>query len=305
MNRWWVYQRERFPLAAYTLLAVTVGIAAPTHSALLRGHGAWPQVGTLVAASASALAFFVQMRVADEFKDRADDARWRAYRPVPRGLVRLGELGAIALATALAQFALVLAFGAPMLLPLLATWAFLALTLVEFGAGHWLKQRPLAYLLSHLPLVSLIVLQLSSFDWLRDGASAPPGLGALLAAAFAAALLLELSRKLRAPGDEEPGVVTYTGAWGVRRALALWCVALVALAGSAGYAAAQVGVGRGFAVVGAALLALGAAVAWRFAGVPSAARAAALDTLARAATVLAYLGIGPVALAWLAQRAQS
>ncbi len=298
MNRWWIYQRERFPLAAYGLLAVTVGVAATTHSSLLRGQVAWPGVGTLLAASTSALAFFAQMRVADEFKDREDDATWRPERPVPRGLVRLHELAAIALAAAVLQVALACAFGAPMLWPLAATWAYFALTVVEFGAAHWLKARPWAYLLSHLPLPGLILFQLSSFDWLPAHAPMPSGLGALLATAVAAALLLELGRKLRAPGDEQAGVVTYTAAWGLRRSVAVWAAALAATLAAAGGAAARVGAGQAFAAAALVLFALGLAAALRFVAAPDQRRAARLDTLARVATLLAYLGLGPAALAW-------
>lgn len=299
MNRWWIYQRERFPLAAYGLLAVTTGVSATTHSSLLRGQFAFPGAATLLAASLSALALFMQMRVADEFKDRADDAQWRPYRPVPRGLVRLSELGAIGLAAAALQLAIAFAFGTPMLVPLLLTWAYFALTLVEFGAANWLKARPLAYLLSHLPLASLIVLHLSSFDWMRDRTSAPPaGLGTLLATAFASALLLEVGRKLRAPGDEEPGVVTYSAAWGVRRAVAVWAAALVALVAAAACAAARVGAGPPFAAAALLLLVAGIGVARRFVAAPNATRASRLDAVARVATLLAYLGLGPGALVW-------
>lgn len=298
MNRWWIYQRERFPLTAYGLLAATTGVAATINSSMLRGQYAWPAAGTVLAASASALAFFVQMRVADEFKDREDDALWRPERPVPRGLVRLAELAAIALVAATLQVTLACAFGAPMLVPLMATWAYFALTAVEFGAGNWLKARPAAYLLSHLPLPSLIVFQLSSFDWLATHAEMPAGLGALLATAFASALLLEVSRKLRAPSDEQPGVVTYTAAWGARRALTVWVSALVATLAAAGCAAGSVGAGLPFAAAALALCAAGVTGALHFVAAPSKARAARLDALARATTLLAYLGLGPAALAW-------
>jgi len=47
----------------------------------------------LVAAGfASSFLMFALLRIADEFKDAGDDARWRPYRPVPRGLVTLRQL---------------------------------------------------------------------------------------------------------------------------------------------------------------------------------------------------------------------
>lgn len=299
MNRWWVYQRERFPLAAYGLLALTVGVAAPTYSSLLRGQVAWPSAATLLAASASALAFFVQMRVADEIKDREDDALWRRDRPVPRGLVRLSELVAIALGAAVLQAAVAGVYGAPVLLTLLVSWAYFALTAVEFGAARWLKAHPAAYLLSHLPLPGLIVLQLSSFDWAPAAAGTPAGLGALAATALAAALLLEVGRKLRAPDDEQPGVVTYTAAWGRRRAATVWAGALAATLTAAGCAAARLGAGLPFAPVALILLAAGVAGALHFDAAPGRDCAIRLDRLGRAATLVAYLGLGPAALWWL------
>ena len=296
MNRWWIYQRERFPLAAYLSLAAATGLAACSYSALLRGQAAGPGATTLLAASASAFAFFVQMRVADEFKDRADDALWRPYRPVPRGLVRLRELAGIGIAAALIQLALAWTFGPAMLVPLLLLWGYFALTTAEFGLGRWLKERPLAYLASHLPVAGLIMLQASSFDWLDAGSTPPNGLSLLMACAMAVAMLLDLGRKLRAPGDEEAGVLTYSAAWGVKASAAAWLLALAMLVALAAWAASLAGLGVPYLGVGLALLAYAAAAAWRFTRNPGARRAAQLNRLSALAALLTYLGIGPLAL---------
>ena len=64
------------------------------------------------------LLMFLQLRIADEFKDADDDARWRPYRPVPRGLVTLGELRWLFVITALVQIGLVLALDVRLLLVL-------------------------------------------------------------------------------------------------------------------------------------------------------------------------------------------
>jgi len=58
------------------------------------------------AAFATVLLFFLQLRIADEFKDYEEDRRCRPHRPVPRGLVSLGELKAVAGAAAVVQAAL-------------------------------------------------------------------------------------------------------------------------------------------------------------------------------------------------------
>jgi len=103
--RWWVYQRERFPLVAHGPLILAFSFCAVSFSAHLR-QGVWPRAGAAGVAFVSSLLFFLQLRIADEFKDREEDARFRPYRPVPRGLVRLRELGWLFALGALVQLGL-------------------------------------------------------------------------------------------------------------------------------------------------------------------------------------------------------
>ena len=85
---------------------------------------------------------FFQLRIADEFKDREEDARWRPYRPVPRGLVKLSELRVVFIIAALLQIALVLAHDVRLLLVLAVAWTYFTLMSVEFFCRDWLKARP-------------------------------------------------------------------------------------------------------------------------------------------------------------------
>ena len=75
-NRWWIYQRERFPVAAHGALIAAFSLSAVCFSALLRGASAFPPVRTLLVAFVSSFIFFLQLRIADEFKDYEEDARW-------------------------------------------------------------------------------------------------------------------------------------------------------------------------------------------------------------------------------------
>lgn len=88
--RWWVYQRERFPVFAHGALIAAFSASAVCYSALVRGADR-VALGSLAVAFGTAFLFFLQLRIADEFKDFAEDARFRPYRPVPRGLVTLRE----------------------------------------------------------------------------------------------------------------------------------------------------------------------------------------------------------------------
>jgi 4-hydroxybenzoate polyprenyltransferase len=84
-NRWWIYQRERFPLMAHTPLIAAFSFSAICYSALVRHTHTFPAVRSLVAGFGSSFLFFLQLRIADEFKDFEEDSRYRPYRPVPRG----------------------------------------------------------------------------------------------------------------------------------------------------------------------------------------------------------------------------
>ena len=43
--------------------------------------------------------FFLQLRITDEFKDYEEDLKYRAYRPVQRGIISLKTLGKIGAGT--------------------------------------------------------------------------------------------------------------------------------------------------------------------------------------------------------------
>lgn len=287
MVRWRTYQRERFPLVRHVPLVAATSLCVLAYSAHARGAPPLADPAAAVAASACALLFFWQLRVWDEFKDAADDARFRPYRPVPRGLVSLRELAVLGLAAGLVQLGLTLALRPGALPLLLLVWAYMFLMGKEFFVHAWLAARPLAYMLSHLLIVGLIQLFVSAWDWLPG--AAPPALGWLVAASLAGGALLEIGRKLRAPADEEPGVTTYTAAWGRRRALGAWllCALLGALAVAGGLGGAPLALALG----AAAWLAL-AGVAHHFDLDPVPRRAKLLEPLSGLWVLGMYLALG-------------
>ena len=132
-QRWWIYQRERFPLLAHGLLIAVFSASAVSFSRLLRGATDLPTWPSLLVAGLTSLGIFLQLRIADEFKDFDEDSRYRPYRPVPRGLVQLRELGWIGAFTALLQLGLALWWSARLVPLLLVTWAYLALMTLRPG----------------------------------------------------------------------------------------------------------------------------------------------------------------------------
>jgi 4-hydroxybenzoate polyprenyltransferase len=227
MKRWWIYQKERFPFFAHGPLIAAFSACAVSFSSLLRGAPT-PDLLMFVTAFGVCLLLFLQLRIADEFKDAEEDARWRPYRPVPRGLVTLGELRMLFILAALAQAGLVLMLDGTLLWVLGIGWIYLALMSVEFFCRDWLKKRPVLYLISHMGIMPLVDFFGTACEWLPRGSSAPAGLGWFLAASFFNGIVIEIGRKLRQPGDEEEGVETYSRLWGRSAAANVWLGSLAA-----------------------------------------------------------------------------
>jgi hypothetical protein len=236
------YQAERFPVAAYLALTAVATFAALAFSRAARGAPGFPRLEFVVGAL-TMLAFLFLLRVLDEHKDAAGDAAHRPELPVPRGLVSLRQLRWAAAWTTGLVLVMNLAIEPWLLAPFAAVVAWAALMGREFFAGEWLRARPLAYLLSHMVVMPLIFLHTTALDWIVAGAPPPPGTGRFLALAFFSGLVIEIGRKLRAPGEERAGVDTYTSAWGRNTAVAAWLGALAVAAAAGVWAGAAIGVG--------------------------------------------------------------
>jgi hypothetical protein len=318
MNRWWIYQKERFPLAAHGPLIAAFSASAVSYSALLRGNGARPAASSFVVAFAVSLGSFVLLRIADEFKDAEEDARFRPYRPVPRGLVRLRELAGIGVVIAALQLGASLWLGSivtrnadtgttPMdvvsvdwRLPglLLVTWIYFALMSREFFAREWLKARPVIYLFSHMMIMPLIDWFATGCDWVRAGEGMPAGLFWFLAASFCNGIVIELGRKIRAPEKEEPGVETYTFLWGRPVATTAWVAALIATFGCAYVAADRIGFAAQASVVLGVMLVGAVGLGVAFASNARHRLAKSIEVFSGVWTLALYLTLGIVPL-WL------
>ena len=163
-NRWWIYQKERFPIFAHGPLIFAFSFCAVAFSARLRADS-WPQWQSVLVAFVSCFIFFLQLRIADEFKDIEEDTRWRPYRPVPRGLIALRELGWVFVIGAVIQLALALWWSPWLSFVLLAAWLYLAAMSFEFGAREWLKARPITYLWTHMLIMPIVDFYATASDW--------------------------------------------------------------------------------------------------------------------------------------------
>ena len=293
MRRWIVYQHERFPLAAHAPLVAAFSVSAVSVSRLLRGEHGLPDATALLVAFVTALLFFQQLRIVDEFKDFDDDARFRPYRPVPRGLVTLRELAVIGLVSAGIQLGLAVWLNSSLVVLLAAGWIYVGLMTREFFAPSWLKAHPGAYMASHMVVIPLIDLYATACDWLVAGDGRPPdGLVWFLLVSYANGVVVEIGRKIRAPGDEEPGVETYSALWGRQTAVTAWLSAAVVTALLAWQTASHVGIPVQVALMLAILLAGCGVIAHQFMRRPVAGAGKRIEVASGVWTLLMYLSLG-------------
>ena len=295
-NRWWTYQKERFPLFAHGPLILAFSLSAMSYSALLRGQSTLHPAAAVVA-FVTALLFFLQLRIADEFKDAEDDARWRPYRPVPRGLVTLRELAWVGLVAAAIQLAGSLWLRPLQALWLVVAWTWLALMTKEFFIHDWLKAHPVTYMLSHMVILPVFDIYATACDWLMAGAAPPHGLGWFLAVSYLNGIVIEVGRKIRAPQDEEEGVETYSVLWGRTSALLVWLGAMLLTAVCAWRGAQLIGFAGPVALLLLLLLVIAGLLAASFNTVPLPGRGKRIELFSAVWTLLMYLSLGAIPLA--------
>jgi 4-hydroxybenzoate polyprenyltransferase len=180
--------------------------------------------------------FFLQLRIADEFKDFEEDAEFRPYRPIPRGLISLKELGVLFVVGGAVQLGLALWLQPKLLYVLLIAWTYLALMSKEFFVREWITKRPITYLWTRMLIMPIVDFYATACQWSPTQGWPTRGLIWFLIVSFFNGIVIEMGRKIRSTDQEEHGVQTYTRLWGTKRAPWVW-FSFVALTGlSAGYA---------------------------------------------------------------------
>lgn len=297
-HRWWIYQKERFPLVGHGLLIAAFSFSAVSYSFLLRGEGGFPAGGAALAAFLTVFTLFLQLRIADEFKDFEEDLKYRPYRPVQRGLVTLGELRAVAMGAGLVQLVVVLLWAPLLAFLLLVIWLYLGLMTREFFVRDWIIARPVTYLWTHMLIIPLADLFATACDWIGAGEGAPTGLFWFITASFFNGIILEVGRKIRAPAQEEHGVKTYSKLWGRKNAVMVWLGGVAMSAVCCFCASNKIHFGSfvGVWILGLSIFAL--VLGWRFYSHPVSPSAKHLEHFSGIWTILMYLNLGVVPLLW-------
>ncbi len=296
LRRWWIYQRERFPLVAHGPLILAFSFSAVCFSSLLRGVEHFPASPVLMVAFFSSLISFLHLRLADEFKDIDEDTRYRPYRAVPRGLVTLRELGWVWVLTGLLQVGLAVWLDVRLLPLLLLTWIYLGLMSREFFCKSWLKAHPFTYMWTHMFIMPLIDFYATACDWLGASGYPPRGLIWFVVVSFLNGFIIEIGRKIRAPQDEETGVETYSRLWGRSRSVKLWLLAMVLTLSVALVAADKIGFFGPVAAILGLVLAMSISVGIRFIENPKSGKA--FELISGIWTLCLYLMLGIVPMLW-------
>ena len=220
VRTYYQYSAERFPLEQFVPLALIFACSAGlgTQRYLDGAPGNLRKV--LLTASALFL-FFLRLRLFDEFKDAEHDAIHYPSRPVPRGLVTLGQLRTVIVLIVLGEICISASGGRWSSVFFLAPFLYSLLMLKEFFVKQWLREHFTIYVVSHELLVIPLFFYLYSLSGFTPEHAAHPYFWLLTLCLGAQLFLLEVTRKIRPKDMERASRDTYTAQYGMRTTAAV------------------------------------------------------------------------------------
>lgn len=297
LKRFYIYQKERFPVLLNAIAVSVFTFSAISYSRLCRGVEGFVPWSTYLIGCFATFTLFLLVRIFDEFKDREDDAKYRPTLPVPRGLVTLKELRNIGIVIGVLQIASIAIFQLPMLILYLIVIAYLCLMGVEFFVPEFLKKRQILYITSHMVIIPLLDIYSSGLDWLLEGDSPHFGLIFFFVVSFLNGLVVEFGRKIKMPEDEKEGVLTYTKMWGTKRAVVIWMITVLVTLTAAVFAANYAGFGRPLFIVLSIMALIVITPGILFINKPKRSTAKMVEAFSGLWTIVLYLSLGGVPMA--------
>lgn len=229
LKRFWIYQRERFPVFQHGILIIAFTFSSINYSLNARAGNGVPDLSVWITGGITSFLFFFLLRLFDEFKDAEEDARYRPYRPVPRGLISFGELKIMILVSLFIILVLNGLFAVRMLPIIAIVLVYLALMTKEFFVSDWLKAHPVIYMVSHMFIMPLFDLYTTGLDWHLQNQEPSRFLLLFLIISFFNGMVIETGRKIRSADIEEPGVETYSRIWGEKKSVLVWSIILTSV----------------------------------------------------------------------------
>ena len=236
-----IYLNERFPLGKNSIFVLIFTLSGYIYTGLLYNSKIINQIFSkeikvpmpwhkIVALFIIIFMFFLQLRITDEFKDYEEDLKYRAYRPVQRGVVTLKALEKIGIATVIIQIILAYVIDFKIIYFMIIVWFYMFLMAKEFFIKEWLTKRILIYALSHVVImifITLVIVNATQYiilgeaenifkfvalQWYRHNIDI--ALIPLFTLNYLNGIVLEIGRKTRRADEEEHGVQTYSKLWG-------------------------------------------------------------------------------------------
>ena len=239
-----IYLNERFPLGKNSFFVLIFTLSGYIYTSLLYNSKIMylftngVKIGIfqykVIALFIIIFMFFFQLRITDEFKDYEEDLKYRAYRPVQRGVISLKTLRKIGIATVIIQIMLAHVIDPEIIYFMIFVWIYMFLMAKEFFIKKWLTKRILIYALSHVVImvfITLVIVEATQYivpknifdvfilQWYKhniDFALIP-----LFALNYLNGIVLEIGRKTRRADEEEHGVQTYSKLWGRKKAVVI------------------------------------------------------------------------------------
>ncbi|MDP2387845.1 MAG: UbiA family prenyltransferase [Bacteroidota bacterium] len=226
LRRLYIYQKERFPVIQNSLVIAVFGFSAISFSRICRGVEGFINPLTYAVGIFTTITLFFLVRIFDEFKDREEDAKFRSYLPVPRGLISFKELRNIGIVIFIIQLIVNIFFYPKMLYLFIPVIIYLALMGKEFFVSSWLKKNIVMYIITHMMIIPLIDVYASGLDWWKEGAEIPRGLLIFLGVSYMNGVVIEFGRKIRPKELEEEGYETYSALYGANKATIIWILVM-------------------------------------------------------------------------------
>lgn len=296
-KRFWIYQSERFPVFSYGLMVLTFAFSAMSYSKILRVDFDF-SILTLLIGAMTSFGYFFLLRIFDEFKDADDDAKYRPYRAVPRGLVSFKELKGLATIIIGLQCILNAVFIPKMLWIWGLVIIYMFIMANEFFVRNWLRKHPISYLVSHMMIMPVIDFYTTGLDWNNNSTNIPNGLIIFLIVTFLNGVVIEIGRKIRAKNAEEIGVETYSYLWGEKGATITWLCVLFTTFIFANVACFYAGFGKMTFMFLVFFLIFCAIPALKFLKTREQKIAAKIETMAGIWTLGMYLSLGGLPMIW-------
>ena len=237
-----IYLNERFPLGKNSFFVLIFTLSGYIYTSLLYNSKIMylftngVKIGIfqykIIALFIIIFMFFFQLRITDEFKDYEEDLKYRAYRPVQRGIISLKTLGKTGIVTVIIQIMLAHVIDPEIIYFMIFVWIYMSLMAKEFFIKKWLTKRILIYALSHVVImvfITLVIVEATQyivpknifdvFILQRYRHNIDFALIPLFALNYLNGIVLEIGRKTRRADEEEHGVQTYSKLWGRKKAV--------------------------------------------------------------------------------------